>query len=49
MHYPTEAIHSLIVAAKSEAVMRGTDVYLHIIDLTSTKTLTDNRCHHCRL
>ncbi|MBP2699033.1 hypothetical protein GY654_02870, partial [Vibrio parahaemolyticus] len=35
-------LRGLIVAAKSEAVMRGTDVYLHTIGLTSTKTLTDN-------
>ncbi|KJF86563.1 GspH/FimT family pseudopilin [Photobacterium leiognathi] len=37
-------LRGLIVAAKSEAVMRGTDVYLHTIGLTSTKTLTDNWC-----
>lgn len=37
-------LRGLIVAAKSEAVMRGTDVYLHTVGLTSTKTLTDNWC-----
>ncbi|PSU88962.1 hypothetical protein C0W42_11550 [Photobacterium kishitanii] len=37
-------LRGLIVTAKSEAVMRGTDVYLHTIGLTSIKSLTDNWC-----
>ncbi|MGR5187605.1 pilus assembly FimT family protein [Photobacterium damselae] len=44
MQRTSTELRGLIVAAKSEAVMRNTDVYLHTIGLTSTKTLTDNWC-----
>ncbi|ELV7518307.1 GspH/FimT family pseudopilin [Photobacterium damselae] len=44
MQRTSTELRGLIVAAKSEAVMRNTDVYLHTVGLTSTKTLTDNWC-----
>ncbi|PSB82675.1 hypothetical protein C5F64_15620 [Photobacterium damselae subsp. damselae] len=44
MQQTSTELRGLIVAAKSEAVMRNTDVYLHTVGLTSTKTLTDNWC-----
>ncbi|WP_181313416.1 GspH/FimT family pseudopilin [Photobacterium damselae] len=44
MQQTSTELLGLIVAAKSEAVMRNTDVYLHTVGLTSTKTLTDNWC-----
>ncbi|MGF1723124.1 pilus assembly FimT family protein [Photobacterium nomapromontoriensis] len=40
----TTELRGLLVAAKSEAVMRSKDVYLHTIGLTPTATLTNNWC-----
>lgn len=37
-------LKGLFIAAKSEAVMRNKQVYLHTIGLTDTKTYTDDWC-----
>ncbi|WP_163924076.1 GspH/FimT family pseudopilin [Photobacterium sp. Alg240-V54] len=37
-------LKGLFIAAKSEAVMRNKEVYLHTIGLTDTKTYTDDWC-----
>lgn len=40
----TTELRGLLVAAKSEAVMRSKDIYLHTVGLTNTATLTNNWC-----
>lgn len=37
-------LKGLFIAAKSEAVMRNKEVYLHIVGLTDTKTFTNDWC-----
>ena len=37
-------LKGLFIAAKSEAVMRNKEVYLHTVGLTDTKTYTDDWC-----
>jgi type IV fimbrial biogenesis protein FimT len=37
-------LKGLFIAAKSEAVMRNKEVYLHTVGLTDTKTVTDDWC-----
>ncbi|SMY37493.1 pilus assembly FimT family protein [Photobacterium andalusiense] len=37
-------LKGLFIAAKSEAVMRNKQVYLHTVGLTDTKTYTDDWC-----
>ena len=37
-------LKGLFIAAKSEAVMRNREVYLHTVGLTDTKTYTDDWC-----
>ncbi|OBU24826.1 hypothetical protein AYY22_21085 [Photobacterium kishitanii] len=37
-------LKGLFIAAKSEAVMRNKEVYLHTVGLTDTATYTDNWC-----